>query len=66
MDLKKIEKCYKDKKLLVCCICVEEYNRISMCESKNEIRDSLRTTHEGTEQVKELKVDIMTTQYENF
>ncbi|XP_049364246.1 uncharacterized protein LOC125829001 [Solanum verrucosum] len=31
-----------------------------------EIWDSLRTAHKGTEQVKESKVDMLTTQYENF
>ncbi|KAH0645174.1 hypothetical protein KY284_033058 [Solanum tuberosum] len=65
-DRKKIEKSYRAKKLLVCGICVEEYNRISACESAKEIWDSLRTTHEGTEQMKESKVDMLTTQYENF
>ena len=65
-DRKKVEKNYKAKKLLVCGIGAEEYNRISACESAKEIWDCLKTAHEGTEQVKESKVDLLTTQYENF
>ncbi|KAH0691227.1 hypothetical protein KY289_018585 [Solanum tuberosum] len=61
LDIKKIEKSYRAKKLLVCGIGAEEYNRISACESTKEIWDCLRTVHEGTEQVKELKVDMLTT-----
>lgn len=63
---KKIEKNYKAKKLLVCGIGIEEYNQIFACESAKEIWDCLRTAHEGTEQVKESNMDILTTQYENF
>ncbi|XP_049361978.1 uncharacterized protein LOC125826663 [Solanum verrucosum] len=65
-DRKKIEKNYKAKKILVCGIGAEEYNRISACESAKEIWDCLQTAHEGTQRVKESKVDMLTTQYENF
>ncbi|XP_069146035.1 uncharacterized protein [Solanum lycopersicum] len=65
-DRKKIEKGYTAKKLLVCGIGSEEFNRIFACESAKEIWDCLRTGHEGTEQVKESKIDMLTTQYENF
>ena len=59
-DRKKIEEGYKAKKLLVCGIGTEEYNRISACESAKKIWDCLRTAHEGTEQVKESKVHMIT------
>ncbi|XP_049372851.1 uncharacterized protein LOC125837822 [Solanum verrucosum] len=65
-DRKKIEKSYRAKKLLVCGIGADEYNYIYACESAKEIWDCLRTAHEGTEQVKESKVDMLTTKYENF
>ncbi|XP_069155721.1 uncharacterized protein [Solanum lycopersicum] len=42
----------------------EEYNRIFACESEKEIWDCIRTAHEGIEQVKESKVDMLTSQYE--
>ena len=38
---------------------------IYACESAKEIWDCLRTAHEGTK-VKESKVDMLSTQYENF
>ncbi|XP_049406335.1 uncharacterized protein LOC125870004 [Solanum stenotomum] len=45
---------------------VEEFNCISASESAKEIWDCLKIAYEGTEQVKESKVDMLTTQYENF
>ncbi|XP_069143303.1 uncharacterized protein [Solanum lycopersicum] len=36
------------------------------CESVKEIWDCLKTAHEGTEQVKESKIDMLTSWYENF
>lgn len=66
MDKKKIEKNYKAKKLIVCRIEAEKYNRISACESVKEIWNCLKNAHEGTEQVIESKVDMLTSQYEDF
>ena len=65
-DRKKIEKGFKAKTLLVCGIGPDEYNRVSACESTKEIWDCLLTAHEGTEQVKESKIDMLTSRYENF
>ena len=65
-DRKNIEKGYKAKKLLVCGIGAEKYNCISACESAKEIWDGLRTAHEGIDQAKESKVDMLTSQNENF
>ena len=66
VDRKKIEKGYKAKKLLFCGIGAEEFNRISACESAKENWNCIRTAHEWTEQVKESKIDMLTSQYENF
>ncbi|XP_049373989.1 uncharacterized protein LOC125839052 [Solanum verrucosum] len=60
------KKNYKAKKIMVCGIGADEYNIISSCETAKEIWDYLQTAHEGTQRVKESKVDILTTQYENF
>ncbi|XP_015158487.1 uncharacterized protein [Solanum tuberosum] len=49
MDRKKIEKNYKSKKILVCGIGSDAYNRISACESAKEIWDFHQTDHEGTQ-----------------
>ncbi|XP_075099090.1 uncharacterized protein LOC142175976 [Nicotiana tabacum] len=63
-DRKAIEKNFKAKKSLVCGIGLDEYNRISACESAKEIWEALQTTHEGTTQVKQSKIDMHTTEYE--
>ena len=65
-DRKKIEKGYKANKLLVFGIGPDEFNRVSICESAKESWDCLKTAREGTEQVKESKIDMLTSQYKNF
>lgn len=54
------------QKLLVCGIGPDEYNKISPSETAKKIWDRLQTAQEGTSQVKESKVDMLTTQYEAF
>ncbi|XP_075075171.1 uncharacterized protein LOC142162654 [Nicotiana tabacum] len=63
---KAIEKNFKEKKILMCGIGPDEYNRISVCESSKEIWEALQTAHEGTTQVKQSKIDMLTTEYEFF
>ncbi|XP_070042946.1 uncharacterized protein [Nicotiana tomentosiformis] len=65
-DRKAIEKNFRAKKILVCGIGPDEYNRISGCQSAKEIWEALQTTHEGTTQVKQSKIDMLTTEYELF
>ncbi|XP_016546242.1 uncharacterized protein LOC107846345 [Capsicum annuum] len=65
-DQKKVEKNYKTKKLLVCGIGPAGYNRNFACENIKEIWDCLKTDHEGTTDMKDSKVYILTTQYETF
>ena len=65
-DRKKIGKGYKTKTLLVCGIRPDEFHRVSACESAKEIWDCLKTAHEETEQVKESKIDMLTSRYEKF
>ena len=45
---------------------VNEFNRISTCNSAKEIWDRLEITHEGTNQVKESKISILVHKYELF
>ncbi|XP_055821824.1 uncharacterized protein LOC129890275 [Solanum dulcamara] len=61
-DKKKIKKNYKAKKFIICGIGAEEYNKISAYESAKEIWDCLKNAYEGTEQVKESKASMLTTQ----
>ncbi|XP_070025743.1 uncharacterized protein [Nicotiana sylvestris] len=61
-DRKAVEKNFRAKKILVCRIGPDEYNRISACETANEIWEALQTTHGGITQVKQSKIDMLTTE----
>ncbi|XP_070017718.1 uncharacterized protein [Nicotiana sylvestris] len=61
-----IEKNFRAKKILVCGIRPDEYNRISSCQLAKEIWEALQTAHEGTTQVKQSKIDMLTTECELF
>ncbi|XP_060190430.1 uncharacterized protein LOC132619592 [Lycium barbarum] len=65
-DRKAIEKGFKAKKILMCGIGPDEYNRVSSCETAKEIWEALLTTHEGISQVKQSKIGMLTTEYELF
>ncbi|XP_069150831.1 uncharacterized protein [Solanum lycopersicum] len=65
-DRKRIEKGFKAKTLFVSGIRPDEYNRVLASESAKEMLDCLKTTHEGTEQVKESNIDMLTSRHENF
>ena len=52
--------------ILYCALDPNEFNRISTCESAKEIWDRLDVTHEGTNQVKESKINILVHNYELF
>ncbi|XP_070049073.1 uncharacterized protein [Nicotiana tomentosiformis] len=63
---KAIEKNFRAKKILVCGIGPDEYNHISACQSAKEIWEAPQTAHEGTTQVKQSKIDMLTTEYGLF
>ncbi|XP_009610225.1 uncharacterized protein [Nicotiana tomentosiformis] len=65
-DRKAVEKNFRAKKILVCGIGHDKYNRISACQSAKEKWEALQTAHEGTTQVKQSKIDMLTTEYELF
>ncbi|XP_070007570.1 uncharacterized protein [Nicotiana sylvestris] len=66
VDRKAIEKNFQVKKILVYGIGPDEYNRILTCQSAKEIWEALQATHEGTTQVKQSKIDMLTTVCELF
>ncbi|XP_070019525.1 uncharacterized protein [Nicotiana sylvestris] len=66
IDRKAVEKNYRAKKILVCGIGPDEYNIVSACDTTKEIWEALQTAHEGTTQVKQSKIDMLTTEYELF
>ena len=43
-----------------------EFNRISTCKMAKTIWDKLKVTHEGTSQVKESKIALLSNQFEMF
>ena len=45
---------------------INEYNRICQCKSAKEIWRLLEITHEGTNQVKESKINLLVHSYELF
>ncbi|XP_070022985.1 uncharacterized protein [Nicotiana sylvestris] len=63
-DRKDVEKNYHAKKILMCGIGPDGYNRVSACDTAKEIWEALQTAHEGTTQVKQSKIDMLTTEYE--
>ncbi|XP_075083391.1 uncharacterized protein LOC142167133 [Nicotiana tabacum] len=65
-DRKAIEKNFRAKKIPVCGIRPDEYNMISACQSPKEIWEALQMAHEGTTQIKQSKIDMLTTEYELF
>ncbi|XP_070019444.1 uncharacterized protein [Nicotiana sylvestris] len=65
-DRKAVEKNFHAKKILEYGIGPDEYNRISSFQSAKEIWEALQTSHEGTTQVKQSKIDMLTTEYELF
>ncbi|XP_075077319.1 uncharacterized protein LOC142164053 [Nicotiana tabacum] len=65
-DRKATEKNFRTKIILVCGIGPDEFNRISSCQSTKKIWEAIQIALEGTTQVKQSKIDMLTTKYELF
>ena len=65
-DFKMMEKNAKAKKLLYFGLGPDEYTRISECESAKEIWDALQVAHEGTNKVKQSRIELLMRKYELF
>ncbi|MQM05514.1 hypothetical protein Taro_038316 [Colocasia esculenta] len=65
-DTKKISLSNKAKSILCCALSNKEFNRISACKSTMEMWEKLRITYEGTDKVRETRIDILVAQYERF
>jgi len=61
-----MEKNAKAKKLLYFGLGPDEYTRISECESTKDIWKALQVAHEGTNQVKQSRVESLMRRYELF
>ena len=64
--VKRVQVNFKAINTLHCALNPTEFNRISTCKMAKEIWDKLKVTHEGTSQVKESKIALLSNQYEMF
>ncbi|GJW44085.1 zf-CCHC domain-containing protein [Tanacetum coccineum] len=63
---KKIAKNNKAKMVIYNALPRKEYERIFMCNTVKEIWKTLLNTHQGNNQVKDNKIDLLVQQYEQF
>ncbi|KAK2975176.1 hypothetical protein RJ640_000103 [Escallonia rubra] len=56
----------KAKNIIICGLDINEYNRVSACETTREIWRLLEVTHKGTNQVRETKINMLVQPYEAF
>ena len=65
-EVKKVQVNFKAINTFRCTLNRTEFNRISICTTAKEIWDKLKITYEGTFQVKESKITLLSNQYEMF
>ncbi|GJT33501.1 zf-CCHC domain-containing protein [Tanacetum coccineum] len=63
---KKLAKNNEAKMVIYNALPRKEYERIFMCQTAKEILDTLLITHQGNNQVKANKIDLLVQQYEQF
>ncbi|GJT37656.1 hypothetical protein Tco_0937521 [Tanacetum coccineum] len=66
MRKKKLGKNYEGKMTLYNNLPCKEYERVFMCKTAKGICHTLIITHQGSSQVKDYKIDLLTQQYEKF
>ena len=66
LEIKKVQVNFKAINTLHCALNPTEFNRISTCKTAKEIWDKLKVILEGTSQVKESKIALLSNQYEMF
>ena len=65
-DWERLTKNSKAKHILYCGLDANKYNRISACDTAQQIWNKLIVTYEGTSQVRETKMNMFIHQYELF
>ncbi|VFQ89750.1 unnamed protein product [Cuscuta campestris] len=65
-DLKKAQLNATAINFLYCAVNANDYQKISRCQTANQMRNKLMITYEGTPQVRESKIDLLTHEYELF
>ncbi|GAV84049.1 UBN2 domain-containing protein, partial [Cephalotus follicularis] len=66
LDRKKLQMNAKVIHMIFCALSPSEYDRASSCDSAKEMCDRLEVTYEGTNQVKESKINMSVHEYELF
>ncbi|VFQ68815.1 unnamed protein product, partial [Cuscuta campestris] len=65
-DKKKMQLNARAINFLYCAVNPDDYRKISRCKTANEMWNKLEVTYEGTSQVKDSKIDLLTHEYEVF
>ncbi|VFQ74290.1 unnamed protein product [Cuscuta campestris] len=65
-DIKKVENYAKAINMLYRAVNPDDYRKISCCTTAKEMWDKLEVAYEGTNQVREAKIDFLTQEYEMF
>ncbi|GAV84135.1 UBN2 domain-containing protein, partial [Cephalotus follicularis] len=65
-DRKKVQLNAKVNHVIICALNSNEFNRVSSCATAKEMWDRLEVTYEGTNQVKEAKINMLVREYEMF
>jgi len=65
-DKKKVQYDLKAHNILISSLGVNEYHSVSHCKTAKDMWDALETLHEGTDEVKQSKVNTLVQQYELF
>ncbi|GAV57126.1 DUF4219 domain-containing protein/UBN2 domain-containing protein [Cephalotus follicularis] len=63
-DRKKVQLNAKAKHVIICALNSNEFNRVSSCATAKEMWDRLEVTYEGTNQVKDAKINMLVREYE--
>ena len=66
VDYAKAKKNFKAMSILQYGIGSDEYSRILACSTAKDIWGTLELTHEGTNEVKQSRIDLLVQQYELF
>ncbi|WRX29159.1 hypothetical protein QQP08_021646 [Theobroma cacao] len=65
-ETKKVQVNFKAINRLHCTLTPTKFNKVSSCKTAKQVWEKLRIIHEGTSQVKESKIAILTHSYEMF
>ncbi|VFQ90021.1 unnamed protein product [Cuscuta campestris] len=65
-DIKKVENYAKAINMLYSAVNPDDYRKISCCTTAKEMWDKQEVTYEGTDQVREAKIDFLMQKYEMF